>query len=263
LFGDEWRGQLFDLHCHILPGVDDGAASLDEALAMARFYVADEVTHVVATPHCHRHCHLLRADILPHVAQLNADLGSAGVPLTVLPGSEVQVTDTAAYRREYEAGVYCHLGDDPAFTLLEFNWKPELYPADAVELVRWLRAHGTTPVIAHPERHGFFAGDPGRLSALAAAGAWLQITVDSLLGNHGAAPRASGEALLRAYPAAVLATDAHNLRRCSGLSTGFTWVREHLGEERAADLRARADQVLAAVTHASGPEHVPDRGVGK
>ena len=51
------------------------------------------------------------------------------------------------------------------------------------------------------------------------------MTVDSLLGNHGPAPQVAGEALLRTYPDAVLATDAHNLRRCSGLSAGFAWVR--------------------------------------
>jgi protein-tyrosine phosphatase len=239
--------RMLDLHCHILPGVDDGAASLDEALAMARFCIRDGITHVVATPHCHRHCRLLRADILPHVARLNEDIAAAGVPLTVLPGSEVQVTDTAAYRREFEAGLYCHLGDRLAFTLLEFNWKPEQYPADSAELVRWLRGRGTTPIIAHPERQGFLTDDPGRLRALTEAGAWLQVTVDSLLGNHGPAPKVSGEALLRAYPNAVLATDAHNLRRCSGLTAGYTWVRERLGTERAEGLRARADQVLAAV----------------
>ena len=145
---------MLDLHCHILPGVDDGAASLDEAMAMARFCVRDGITHVVATPHCHRHCRLLRADILPHVARLNEELTAAGVPLAILPGSEVQVTDSAAYRREFEAGLYCHLGDRPAFTLLEFNWKPEQYPADAAELVGWLCGRGTIPIIAHPERTG-------------------------------------------------------------------------------------------------------------
>jgi protein-tyrosine phosphatase len=238
---------MLDLHCHILPGVDDGAASLAEAVAMARFCAADGITHVVATPHCHRHCRLLRAEILPHVAHFNEALAVAGVPLSVLPGSEIQVTDTAAYRAEFEAGLYCHLGDRPAFTLLEFNWKPEHYPPDAAALVGWLRDRGTTPIIAHPERHGVFAADPARLHALAEAGAWLQVTVDSLLGNHGPAPRASGAGLLRAYPDSVLATDAHNLRRCSGLSAGYAWVRERLGEERAGELRARADQVLAAV----------------
>jgi protein-tyrosine phosphatase len=235
---------MLDLHCHILPGVDDGPASLEESLALARFAVRDGITHVVATPHCHRHCRLLRTDILPHVARLSDALAQAGVPLTVLPGSEVQVTDTAAYRREFEAGLYCHLGDGRGFTLLEFNWKGELYPPDAADLVVWLRAQGTTPIVAHPERHRFFADDPGRLRALVAAGAWLQITVDSLLGNHGKDPAAFGEELLRAYPIAVLATDAHNLRRCSGLSAGYTWVRELLGRARADDLRRRAEDVL-------------------
>ena len=240
---------MFDLHCHILPGVDDGAKSLDEAVAMARFCVRDGITHVAATPHCHRHCRMLRADVLPHVERLNEELAEAGVPLTVLPGSEVQVTDTAAYRREFEAGLYCHLGGGTAFTLLEFSWKAERYPPDAAELVAWLRERGTTPIVAHPERHNFFAEDPGRLRALVEAGAWLQVTVDSLLGNHGPVPQVSGEELLRTYPDAVLATDAHNLRRCSGLSAGYAWVRDRLGSPRAEELRARADEVLAAVVN--------------
>src|SRR6266568_1992044 len=81
------KGHMLDLHCHILPNVDDGAASLDEALAMARFCVRDGITHVVATPHCHRHCRLLRRDVMPHVARLNEELIKAGLPLIVLPGS--------------------------------------------------------------------------------------------------------------------------------------------------------------------------------
>lgn len=239
--------KMLDLHCHILPNVDDGAASLDVSLEMARFCVGDGITHVVATPHCHRYCRLLRADILPHVLHLHEELVGAGIPLAILPGSEVQVTDSTAYRREFEAGRYCHLGDRKAYTLLEFNWKPEQYPADATDLVRWIRAQGTTPIIAHPERHGFFTDDPPRLRALADAGAWLQVTVDSLLGNHGPAPQSSGEALLRTYSDIVLATDSHNLRRCSGLSAGYSWVHEKFGSSLAEELRMRADHVLAAL----------------
>jgi protein-tyrosine phosphatase len=115
-------------------------------------------------------------------------------------------------------------------------------------LIAWLRAQGMTPIVAHPERHQFFAEDPGKLRDLVAAGAWLQITVDSLLGNHGPAPQASGELLLRTYADAVLATDAHNLRRCSGLSAGYAWVEQRLGISRAKDLRSRADHVLASLT---------------
>src|SRR4051794_36474595 len=126
---------MLDLHCHILPGVDDGAASLDEALAMAQLYVRDGVTHVTATPHCNRAIHLLRDDILPHVSHFNRELGRAGIPLTVLPGSEIQVNGSDVYRAEFEAGLLCHLGDSRAFTLLEFSWNPAEYPPDAADLV--------------------------------------------------------------------------------------------------------------------------------
>jgi protein-tyrosine phosphatase len=108
-----------------------------------------------------------------------------------------------------------------------------------------------TPLIAHPERHEFFRDDPPRLRALIDAGAWLQITVDSLLGNHGEAPRVAGEEMLGTYAEAVLATDAHNLRRCSGLSLGYAWVRERFGAERAADLRARSGRILAQLLEAN------------
>ena len=214
---------------------------------MARFCVADGITHITATPHCHRFSRLFRADILPHVGHLNEELARAEIALTVLPGAEIQVTDTAVYRREFEAEIYCHLGDSDAFTLLEFNWNGDLYPADAVELIDWLREREMRPIVAHPERHHFFRDDPARLRALADAGAWMQITVDSLLGNHGATARTAGEEMLREYREVVLATDAHNMRRCSGLSVGFTWVQENLGTERAEDLRTRADEVLSTL----------------
>ena len=70
---------MIDLHCHILPGVDDGAKTLAESFSMARFCVNDGITTIVATPHCHRFIHLLRSDIIPRVEQLNADLASAGI----------------------------------------------------------------------------------------------------------------------------------------------------------------------------------------
>ena len=180
---------MIDLHCHILPNVDDGPQTLEESMRMARFYVADGIRYVVATPHCHRYIHMLRADVVPRVAELNRELEKADLPLTVLPGSEIQVTDTMEYRRELEAGLYCHLGDGHEYTLLEFNWAQEKFPPDAVELIAWLRDRKLTPIVAHPERHDFFARVPNLLKSMVDAGAWIQVTVDSLLGNHGPAPR--------------------------------------------------------------------------
>lgn len=244
---------MLDLHSHILPGVDDGAKSLDVALAMARFYAADGVTHVVATPHCNRTWRMLRADVLPRVEALNAALVQADIPLVVLPGAEIQVVDSTTYRAECAAGLYCHLGDRPTFTLLEFNWVARNYPPDAVALVRWLRDCGTTPIVAHPERHEFFAEEPQRLRKLVQAGAWVQVTVDSLLGVNGPMAADAGAAILRECPAAVLATDAHSMRRCSGLAVGFAWVKEHLGPEREQELRANADSVLETMLEPTRP----------
>jgi protein-tyrosine phosphatase len=245
---------LFDLHSHILPGIDDGAQSLEEALAMARFYVADGVTCVVATPHCHRYVHLLRRDVLPAVSWFNEELRAAAVPLTVVPGSEIQVVDTNEYRREFERGDFCHLGDGREFTLLEFNWQRELFPADAEELVRWIRGQGMTPILAHPERHDFFWEDLSRVAVLADAGAWLQVTVDSLIGNHGPAPSQAGRDLLRRHREIVLASDAHNLKRCSGMAAGYQWVREREGDDRADDLLRRGERVRAHVERTATAE---------
>lgn len=238
---------MLDLHCHILPGVDDGPGTLEEALAIARFAVADGITHVVATPHCHRHTRMLRHLVLPHVRHFNEALADADIRLTVLPGSEIQVFDSVLYRREFEAGLYCHLGDRPTFTLLEFAWDARRYPPDAPELIEWLWTRGTIPIIAHPERYKFFRNDPAKLRAVADAGAWLQVTADSLLGNHGEMPQSFGTEVLDQYAKIVLATDAHNLRRCSGLTAGYAWVRERFGEGRERDLREQAVRVLRAV----------------
>ena len=189
---------MIDLHCHILPMIDDGAASLNEALAMARFCATDGITHIFATPHCHRYVHLLRAVILPQVTLLNEQLNAAEIPVTILPGSEIQVTDANEYRREFETGVFCHLGDGRDYTLLEFNWAREQFPSDAAALVSWIRAQNMTPILAHPERHDYFWKDPALLQSLVDAGAWVQVTVDSLLGNHGPSPKSNGRSDLTA-----------------------------------------------------------------
>jgi protein-tyrosine phosphatase len=238
---------MIDLHSHILPHLDDGAQSVEEAIEMARFYVADGITDVVATPHCHRYIHLLKREILPRVDEFHERLAAAAIALNVLPGSEIQVTDSEAYRKEFDAGVYCHLGGGTTFTLLEFNWNRELFPSDAGDLIRWLCKQGTTPILAHPERHDFFWDEPSRLERLADAGAWIQVTVDSLLGNHGPSPSMAAESILLNYKEVVLATDAHNLGRCSGLSAGYQWVKEHIDEAKRVDLFNRAEFIHSRI----------------
>ena len=243
---------MLDLHCHILPALDDGPKTLAEALDLARFAVADGITHIAATPHCHHITHLLRADILPRIEQFQCELDRAQIPLRIFPGSEIRTNDIALFRAEYDANVLCHLGDDRAYSLIEFSWRAEEYPDAAPAHMRWLLERGTQPIIAHPERHSFFAHDRARLHDLVEAGAWLQITVDSLLGNNGERPQRAAEDYLLFYPNCVLATDAHRKSRCSGLSRGYDLVSAQLGDGRVADLHERSNQILRHLLSKNG-----------
>ncbi len=235
---------MLDIHCHILPALDDGPQTLEESLQVARFCVADGITHIVATPHCHHILHLLRADITPRVAEFQNELDKAEIPLGIFPGSEIRTSDVPRFQEEYDAGLLCHLGDDKAYSLLEFSWRAEDYPDDIVAHIGWLRGRGTQPIIAHPERHSFFQHNRERLHELVEAGAWLQITVDSMDGTNGERPQRAAWDYLLFYPDCVLATDAHRLSRCSGLSRGYDLVRQQLGDGREADLRERSAEIL-------------------
>lgn len=236
---------MLDLHCHILPATDDGPQSLEESLELARLAREDGITDIVATPHHHRFLRLYRADILPRVASLNAELQRAGIAVRVWPGCEIQLSDLELYRADYDAGRLCHLGDRPAFSLWEWPWDERMHPDGEIEQVHWLRERGTRPIVAHPERHTFFRDDLARLDALVEAGAWLQITAGSLLGHHGADPQTSGEAMTRRYREVVLATDSHNLKRRSGLTEAYARVEALVGRERAVEVKERAASVLA------------------
>ncbi|HEX8465388.1 MAG TPA: CpsB/CapC family capsule biosynthesis tyrosine phosphatase [Abditibacterium sp.] len=235
---------MLDLHCHILPAIDDGPGTLEESLEMARLAREDGICDIIATPHHHFHLRLLRADILPRVAALNEELQRAEIDLQVWPGSEIQLVNVAAYRADYEAQVLCHLGDRPDFSLLEWPWNVNHHAAGEVEHVRWLRERGTRPIVAHPERHEFFRDDLPRLDALVEAGAWIQLTAGSFLGLHGADPQKAAPLMLARYREVVLATDSHNLRRRSGLSQAYNWIAEHFGAEREDEVKNRAASVL-------------------
>lgn len=234
---------MIDLHCHILPHVDDGAASLEESLGMARICVDDGINVITATPHCNQSYRYFRKDILPRVADLNDELRRAEIPLTILPGSEIQAVDTKAYRKKFESGEFCHLGGGNSFTLLEFHWSRELVPPDAAELVSWIRQQNMIPLLAHPERHPHFCHEAGLLQGLVDAGVWLQITVDSLIGKHGPEPLKYSHQFVKQYPDVILATDSHHLQRCSGISKGFDWIWQNVGPDRAADIQRRMDHI--------------------
>jgi len=195
---------VIDLHCHILPGVDDGARDLADSLAMARHAAADGVRVVCATPHVrHDHATPIR-ELAERVAALNAEIARAGIDLEVRTGGEV--AEEALDRLDDDELRAVSLGGGGGWVLLE----PAKGPIGDrfLAAVRELRARGLRTVIAHPERRP--ASDLGeRLAEATAAGALTQLTA-AVLRYPGAGT------VLRSFTARglihVLASDSHSSR---------------------------------------------------
>jgi protein-tyrosine phosphatase len=193
-----------ELHFHILPGVDDGPRTLDEALELARMTVADGTRTVVATPHA-RDVDI--ASVPERVEQLQADLDNAQIDLTVLPGVEIAQDDRLT-ADELEIAAQGPPG--ARWVLLEaplFLDAPGLLEA-AAEFTQ--RGYGL--LIGHPERSRALMTS-GQVDALTAAGAKLQINGSSLIGRHGPRVRDWGIELASSGRADVVASDAHRPSR--------------------------------------------------
>ena len=193
-----------ELHFHLLPGVDDGPQSMDEALALARLTVADGTSTVVATPHA-RDVDI--ASVPERVAEVQGALDAAAVPLRVLPGVELAQDDHVTAD---ELEIAAHGPPGRRWVLLEaplFLDAPGLLAA-ATDLAG--RGYGL--LIGHPERSTDLMTNGG-LDELLDAGAKLQINGSSVLGRHGGRARGWAIELARSGQAAVLASDAHRPSR--------------------------------------------------
>lgn len=196
---------MIDLHTHILPGLDDGSRTLEDALEMARSAVAEGIRAVAATPHVRDDYPTDPEQMERGVADLRAALGAAGVQLDVLAGGELALDRLAALPEEDVARF--GLGGNPDYVLLEtpyFGW-----PLALPEQVRALIARGVVPVLAHPERNPDVQRDPERLRPLVLMGALCQVTAASLDGRIGRQARRTALTLVETGLAHLVASDAH------------------------------------------------------
>lgn len=197
-----------DIHCHLLPGIDDGAKSWDEALTMARQAVAEGITTSIVTPHQLGSNSHNRGDTIRQLtAEFQHYLNQYSIPLRVLPGADVRI-DTDMIPR-LQSGDCLSLGDHRRHVLLELPH--ELYlPLEPV--LAQLQRISMTGILSHPERNEGILRQPALIPRLIAEGCYMQITADSLIGTFGAAPQRLAEMMLRNGWVHFLATDAHSPR---------------------------------------------------
>lgn len=236
------RGDLIDIHCHILSGMDDGAKDLKESVEMARHAYKDGIRHIIATPH---HCRsiIVRPEVqLAKVAELQRALQREKIDVTVTPGNEVRM-ESAEFVYENEAtGKYLYLDPGKKFILLEQRWSG--YEDRSEEIFSWFLSRGTQPILAHPERHGFFRDQPELLYRILDLGVWAQVNVDSLLGKNGEDAKKFARKLIRQNRTVILASDAHSIRRrWPNLSEGVHLFRKLAGKEAAYEMLDRLEQV--------------------
>ena len=201
---------MIDLHCHFLPGIDDGARTMEDALALASASVANGITTAVLTPHVHPGVFDNKlSSLLPVFVQYKAALAQAGIALDVHLGAEVRIhPDAFDLLATDELPVLGRIGTDRV-VLLEF---PDgQIPAGALGACKLFADRGIRWLIAHPERNKDVMRDPARIKPFLDAGCLLQVTAASLVGRFGPQAMQLSHFLVSQGMVAVVATDSHNL----------------------------------------------------
>lgn len=199
---------MIDIHCHILPILDDGPKSLEESIAMAKQAVSEGITKIIATPH-HKHEKYdnEKAKIIAAVSQLNEALVTANVPLTILPGQETRLYGEIL--EDYQNQQLLSLCDGGKYIFIEL---PSSHvPRYTSQLLYELQLAGLTPIIVHPERNSELIETPDMLYRFVKSGTLTQITTSSLTGHFGKKIKKFTEQLIEHNLTHFLATDAHNL----------------------------------------------------
>jgi protein-tyrosine phosphatase len=231
---------MIDIHCHILPGLDDGARDLEESLHMASLAASEGITEIIATPH-----HANGAydndpsTITIEVEKLNSVLQERNIPLAVLPGQEIRLYQDiidGVQRRE------CIALNQGQYILIEL---PSSYvPKNTANLIYELQVEGLRPIIAHPERNREIADDPDILFSLVQQGALSQVTAHSINGHFGAKVKKLSMDLCRRNLAHFVASDAHQPKvRPFGLREAMDVLASELGESARAQYLQNAECV--------------------
>ena len=208
---------MTDIHAHILPGIDDGAESIEDSAAMASLALESGVCSVIATPHCdipgddRADPSLLRRG----VRNLQTELAAKGIPLKVYAGMEIFGTPYTAER--LKNGLLMTLADS-RYPLIEFPLKD--YGTEATRILDSVLKSGFTPIVAHPERYRYVQNEPKLLNLWTDMGCIMQMNRGSVLGRFGARTQALAEGMLERGFVGLIASDAHSS------SARTTWMRD-------------------------------------
>lgn len=245
---------MIDIHSHILPSVDDGAKTLDDAIAMAKAAVAEGITTIIATPH-HRNGTFDndKQSIIQHVYALNEALRTNHIPLTVLPGQEVRI----------HGELIEHYHDGDILPLAETKYVLVELPSNHVpryteQLIFDMQLQGLVPIIAHPERNSELIENPNKLYDLVKKGALTQLTAASVAGKFGKNIKKFSLQMIEANLAHLIASDAHNTTtRAFHLREAYDVIQKQFGSQAVYVFQENAQLLVADDTlYKDAPERM-------
>lgn len=198
---------MIDIHSHILPGIDDGAQTIEDSIEMAKAAVNEGITTIIATPH-HKNNQFtnLKSSILTKVNDLNTVLKQENIPLTVLPGQEVRIYGEVI--EDYYKEEILTL-NHTKYLFIEFP--SSSVPRYAERLLYELQTEGIIPIIVHPERNKELQEKPDLLYQFVKNGALTQVTASSVAGYFGKNVKKFSEQMIESNLTHFLASDAHNV----------------------------------------------------
>ncbi len=201
---------MIDLHCHFLPGVDDGPDTLEESLALARAAVADGITHSVFTSHVDPELYgNQRSTLTPVFAAFNQQLAEQGIALQTRLGGEARLCPELLDLIAQDEVPF--LGEVDGWRILLLEFPHQLIPVGSDRFIHAMLRQKIRPLIAHPERNKAIMAHPERVDDFCDAGCWLQLTAGSIAGRFGSKCQEVAHTLIEQGHHCLAATDAHNL----------------------------------------------------
>jgi len=227
---------LIDLHCHLLPGIDDGARNISESVALARMAYDSGITHVVCTPHIHEGYFDNNIEIIESTHKIfKSALEREGIPLKSHFAAEVRINPNIVAMAQQNRLPFLGYFDNQPVLLLEL---PHSHiPPGTEQLIAWLKKQGILPMIAHPERNRDILSSYNKASWLRGKGVLFQLTAGAITGTFGERVQECAFKLLNDRFADIIATDAHNQKkRPPELAGAYQLVKDEYGEASAKDL---------------------------
>lgn len=197
---------FIDLHSHVLPRLDDGAATIADSVELAAALAAGGVRVLAATPHVSDAYPTRAEDIQSRLTEVRAALRAADIPLELVGGAEIAFEQLERLPTEMVRSF--SIGGTGTFVLVEFPY--DGWPRGIADLLAAFAREQMFVVLAHPERNGMVQAAPQRLAGLVEAGALVQVNAGSIVGASGSAAAAAARSLVDSGLAQLVASDAHD-----------------------------------------------------